>query len=386
MKRLAILGSTGSIGRSTLDVVASHPQRFRVTVLSAGRNAELLEEQARRFRPDVVVIEDASLAGRLQSALGPSTKVLVGREGLVEAARWPDTDLVVSALVGAAGLYPTWAAIDAGKTVALANKEALVVGGQFLTQRASETGALLLPVDSEHNALHQCLRGEDPREVRRLWLTASGGPFRTRAADTLADVTPDEALQHPTWSMGRKITIDSATLMNKGLEVIEARWLFGVEADRIRVVIHPGSIVHSMIEFVDGSFKAQLGAPDMRHPIQYALTWPERLATPLPPFDPVRAGPLQFFDPDLDRFPCLALAYDALRLGGAAPAVLNAANEVAVQAFLDGAIRFLDIPATLRRVLDAHAADPAGTLDEVLVADRSARATATRLLTQGVRT
>jgi 1-deoxy-D-xylulose-5-phosphate reductoisomerase len=278
--------------------------------------------------------------------------------------------------VGAAGLRSTWAAVDAGRHVALANKESLVVGGALLTARASETGARILPVDSEHNAIHQCLRGEDPREVRRLWLTGSGGPFRTRTVATLAAVTPAEALKHPTWNMGPKITVDSATLMNKGLEVIEAHWLFGLAPDRIRVVIHPQSTVHSMVEFVDGSLKAQLGITDMRHPIQYALSWPERWPTSLPPFDPVAAGPLTFEPPDPDRFPCLGLAYRALERGGAAPAVLNAANEVAVQAFLEGRLGFTEIAATVRTALDRHENDPAGSMEEVLAADARARETA----------
>jgi 1-deoxy-D-xylulose-5-phosphate reductoisomerase len=385
VKRLSILGSTGSIGRSTLDVVARNGGAFRVVALAAGRNVDLLEEQARALSPSLVATADAESAAELRRRLGASVTVVHGAEGLVKAATHPDADLVVSALVGALGLPPTLAAVDAGRVVALANKEALVVGGAFLTARARETGARLLPVDSEHNALHQCLRGESASEVRRIWLTASGGPFRTRSREALAAATATDALRHPTWTMGRKITIDSATLMNKGLEVIEARWLFDLEPERIRVVIHPKSIVHSMVEFVDGSFKAQLGITDMRHPIQYALTWPERWPTSLPPFDPVRSGPLEFEEPDPERFPCLPLAYEALRHGGAAPAVVNAANEVAVQAFLDGAIGFLDIPAVLRRVLDRHANDPASSLEEVLAADSRARETAARALAQGAR-
>jgi len=384
VKRLSILGSTGSIGASTLDVVQRHPAAFRVVALGAGRNVARLEEQVRRFEPDLVAVADAGAAAELRARIPSKVRLLVGVEGLQQIARHPEVDLVVSALVGAVGLLPTFAAVDAGKAVALANKEALVVGGGVLTARARETGAVLLPVDSEHNALHQCLRGEDPREVSRLWLTASGGPFRTRTPESMSSVSAAEALCHPTWSMGRKITIDSATLMNKGLEVIEAHWLFAIEPERIRVVIHPTSVVHSMVEFVDGSFKAQLGVTDMRSPIQYALTWPERWPSILPNFDPVVAGPLQFEDPDPRQFPCLGLAYEALRRGGAAPAVLNAANEVAVNAFLAGAAGFLDIPAVLRIALDRHGQDPARDLHELLAADARARETAGRVLSQGV--
>jgi len=376
VKGIVVLGSTGSIGTSTLDVVASFPGAFRVVALGAGRNLDRVEEQARRFEPELVAVADPEGAAELARRLGSRCRVVHGPDGLVEAALHPGADLAVCALVGAAGLRSTWAAVDAGRDVALANKESLVVGGAFLTARARQTGAAILPVDSEHNALHQCLRGEDTSEVRRLWLTGSGGPFRSRPVATLAAVTPAEALRHPTWSMGPKITVDSATLMNKGLEVIEAHWLFGLPAEKIRVVIHPKSVVHSMVEFVDGSFKAQLGVTDMRHPIQYALTWPERWAAPLPPFDPVAAGPLEFEPPDPDRFPCLGLAYRALERGGAAPAVLNAANEVAVEAFLAGRLGFTDVPVVVRSALDRHESDPAGSLEEVMAADARARRSA----------
>jgi 1-deoxy-D-xylulose-5-phosphate reductoisomerase len=383
VKRLAILGSTGSIGTSTLDVVRAFPGKFEVLALGAGGNVERLAEQVREFRPACVALGDARSASELASRIGPGCRVVHGPAGLIEVATWPDVDLVVSALVGAVGLRPTWAAIDGGRDVALANKETLVVAGEPITRRAAETGAVLLPVDSEHNALHQCLRGELAAEVRRLWLTASGGPFLRVPPSDLACVTVGQALDHPTWRMGRKVTIDSATLMNKGLEVIEARWLFGIEPARIRVVVHPSSVVHSMVEFVDGSFKAQLGVTDMRHPIQYALSWPTRWTTPLPPFDPVAAGPLVFEPPDLERFPCLGLAYRAIELGGAAPAVLNAANEVAVSAFLDGRLRFLDIAAVVAEALDHHAADAGATLDDLERADARARETAERLLVRG---
>jgi 1-deoxy-D-xylulose-5-phosphate reductoisomerase len=381
VKRLAILGSTGSIGQSTLDVVRAFPGELEVVTLGAGANVERLHEQVREFRPACVALGDLSAARELSARVGSGCRVLAGTDGLREVATWPGVDLVVSALVGAVGLRPTWAAIDAGRSVALANKETLVVAGEPITRRASETGAVLLPIDSEHNALHQCLRGERASEVRRLWLTASGGPFLRVPAADLARVA--QALAHPTWRMGRKITIDSATLMNKGLEVIEARWLFGIEPSRIRVVVHPSSVVHSMVELVDGSFKAQLGRTDMRHPIQYALSWPTRWPTPLPPFDPVAAGPLVFEPPDLERFPCLGLAYRAIESGGAAPAVLNAANEVAVAAFLDGRLRFVDIAAVVAEALDRHGGDGARDLDDLEHADARARAAAERLLARG---
>ena len=384
MKRLALLGSTGSIGRSTLQVVESLPEAFRIVALGAGRNLDLLEGQVDRYRPELVAVADETAAAEFRRRIGSRTPVAFGTGGLMEVARHPGVDLVVCGLVGALGLRPTWAAVDAGRHVALANKEALVVGGAHLTARARETGALILPVDSEHNALHQCLRGEKIEEVRRLWLTASGGAFRSRPPETLSEATPEEALEHPTWSMGRKITVDSATLMNKGLEVIEAHWLFGLESEKIRVVIHRKSVVHSMVEFVDGSFKAQLGVTDMRHPIQYALTWPERWSSDLPPFDLVGTGPLEFEHPDPERFPCLGLAYQALESGGSAPAVLNAANEVAVEAFLERKARFLDIPALIRACLERHGADPAASLDDVLAADARARQSAAQWLVNGV--
>jgi 1-deoxy-D-xylulose-5-phosphate reductoisomerase len=383
-KRLAILGSTGSIGRSTLQVVDSCPGAFRVVALAAGKNLDRLTRQVERHRPELVSVADEGLAREARTRLGNDVRVLWGAEGLEQVARHPDLDMVVCGLVGALGLPPTWAAVDAGHDVALANKEALVVGGAHLTRRARETGAQILPVDSEHNALHQCLRGERIEEVKALWLTASGGPFRDRAAESMADVKPAEALRHPTWKMGRKVTIDSATLMNKGLEVIEARWLFDLDADHIHVVVHPTSVVHSMVELVDGSFKAQLGVTDMRHPIQYALTWPDRRPSTLPAFDPVAAGPLEFFRPDLQRFPCLGLAYRALRAGGAAPAVLNAANEIAVEAFLDGRAGFADIPRVIEAALERHGGESADSLSDVMAADGRARQTASRYLTDGV--
>ncbi len=384
MKRLSILGSTGSIGTSTIDVVGSRPGDFQVVALAAGRNTGRLAEQARALRPRLVVVADEATAQAIDGMLPAGTRVASGRDGLIAAARLEEVDLVVCGLVGAVGIEPAFAAVDAGKSVALANKESLVAAGAFVMPRAAETGALILPVDSEHNALHQCLRGESASEIKTLWLTASGGPFRGFSRDAMAAATPEQALRHPTWVMGPKVTIDSATLMNKGLEVIEARWLFGVPGERIRVVVHPGSVVHSLVEFADGSFKAQLGVTDMRHPIQYALTYPERLPSALPSFDLVASGPLRFEDLDTDLFPCVGLAYEALAAAGAAPAVLNAANEVAVAAFLDRRAGFLDIPAAIRGALDRHAGAAASTLDDVLAADRAARKTAADLLASGV--
>jgi len=386
MKRLSILGSTGSIGTQTIDVIGSRPGEFRVVALAAGRNVSRLLDQTVALRPELVVVSDEAQARELASRLPAGTRIAFGRDGLIEAARHPEAELVVCGLVGAVGIEPAYAAVDAGKDVALANKEALVAAGAFIMARASITGAAILPVDSEHNALHQCLRGELTNEVKALWLTASGGPFRGWDRDAISRATPGQALRHPTWVMGSKVTIDSATLMNKGLEVIEARWLFGVRPDRIRVVVHPESVVHSLVEFVDGSFKAQLGITDMRHPIQYALTYPRRLASSLlKPFDLVAAGPLRFEAPDPENFPCLGLAVEALRRGGAAPAVVNAANEVAVAAFLEHRAGFLDIPATIRGALDRHADASSATLDDILAADRLARKTAADLLVSGVK-
>jgi len=376
VKQLSVLGATGSVGVNTLKVVSAQPGAFGIRALAAGRNLDLLETQIAAFQPELVAVADQEHAVELQRRIGATSRVLHGAAGLVEVAACPGVDMVVSALVGAVGVRPTYAALEAGRDVALANKEALVVAGDLMIRCAEKHGARILPVDSEHNALHQCLRGEHIAEVKRLWLTASGGPFRGYGIEQLQQVTPAQALNHPTWKMGNKITIDSATMMNKGLEVIEARWLFDVSHESIRIVIHPSSIVHSMVEFVDGSFKAQLGNADMRHPIQYALTWPERQALDLPAFDPVSAGPLHFEAPDLESFRCPKLAYQALEHGGAAPAVLNAANEVAVTAFLDGRIGFMDIPAMIDAALDRHASVPAANLEEILAADARARATA----------
>ena len=377
VKRLAILGSTGSIGQSALSVVAEHPDRLKVVTLAAGENAELLAEQIVRFRPDAAAVATPAAARELKTRLDrvPVTILPTGRDGLVAAAAYPDVDIVLCASSGTAGLEAALAAIEEGRTLALANKEVLVMAGAVMVDAARRRNVAILPVDSEHNAIHQCLDGRSPRDVKRLILTASGGPFRNADAAALERVTPADALRHPTWRMGRKITIDSATLMNKGLEVIEARWLFGVPAGQIDVVIHPQSVVHSMVEFTDGSVLAQLGATDMRLPIQYAFSYPERWPTPVPPLDMTRAGVLEFAPPDVERFPCLALAYRALDHGGGWPVVLNAANELAVQAFLDGHLPFTGIPKVIEAALAKadHSIDTPKTLTDVRAADDCAR-------------
>ncbi|MFM7065649.1 MAG: 1-deoxy-D-xylulose-5-phosphate reductoisomerase [Gammaproteobacteria bacterium] len=382
---LTVLGSTGSIGRSTLDVVARHPDRFRVVALTAQRDDARLLEQVITFRPDHAVLLDAAAAQRLGAAVraaGLPTQVHAGAAALEQVAALPEAEAVMAAIVGAAGLLPTLAAAQAGKRVLLANKEALVMSGRLLMTAVANHGATLLPIDSEHNAIFQCLpqdlpggpaAGREPRGVRRLLLTASGGPFLRRGADTLATVTPEEACRHPKWSMGRKISVDSATLMNKGLELIEACWLFGLPPARIEIVVHPQSIVHSLVDYVDGSVLAQLGAPDMRTPIAQALGWPERIESGVAPLDLAAAGRLDFEAPDPVRFPALRLARAAAEAGGTAPAVLNAANEVAVAAFLGGGLNFPGIPAVIEEVLGALPVCEAQTLEAVLAADAEAR-------------
>jgi 1-deoxy-D-xylulose-5-phosphate reductoisomerase len=367
VKHLAILGSTGSIGQSTLAVVDAHPSRLQVVALAAGDNVELLAEQARRYRPDMVAMAAAGGVDRMRRASGgiDSPAVVGGADGLIAVATHPRADMVICASAGTAALEAVVAAIDAGKTIALANKEVLVTAGELVTAAARRKGVTILPIDSEHNAVHQCVHGRLPAEIRRIILTASGGPFRHLTEEQLERVGPDEALRHPTWRMGRKITVDSATLMNKGLEVIEAHWLFDVRADQIDVVIHPQSVVHSLVELTDGSMIAQLGVTDMRLPIQYACSYPERWDTPLPPLDLTRAGQLEFHAPAHDRFPCLALAYRALRTGGTLPVVLNAANEVAVEAFLEGKLSFRSIPLVIERAMNAHRVEAAATLEAV---------------------
>ena len=370
MKRLAILGSTGSIGRSALAVVDAHPARLKVVSLAARENAELLAQQVKQYCPSIVAMATGEAGDRLRGACsGPEPRIETGPAGLIAVATHPDVDIVLCASSGTAGLEAVLAAIDASKTIALANKEVLVMAGELVTRRAQRRGVPILPVDSEHNDIHQCLHGRPHSEIRRLILTASGGPFRQFTAAELEHVRPEEALRHPTWQMGRKITIDSATLMNKGLEVIEARWLFDVQADRIDVLVHPQSIVHSMVELNDGSVIAQLGVTDMRLPIQYACSYPDRWEAALPSLDLTRAPRLEFHAPDTERFPCLALAYRALREGGTLPVVLNAANEVAVEAFLDGRLAFPAIPRLIELTMNAHVVQRVSTLDVVRAAD-----------------
>ncbi|MBK6588866.1 MAG: 1-deoxy-D-xylulose-5-phosphate reductoisomerase [Acidobacteria bacterium] len=387
MKPISILGSTGSIGCNTLQVI-EHLGDFRVVAMAAGRNILKFAEQIARFQPELVSCQDAASADQLKLEIGRIggriPQIEVGDDGLVSVATHPDSETAVSAIVGAVGLVPTLRAIEAGKRVAIANKETLVIAGELMTAAAARSGAEILPVDSEHNAIHQCLRGEDPTEVKRLILTASGGPFRTKTREEIEDATRDEALNHPNWKMGEKITIDSATLMNKGLEVIEAKWLFGFEADQISVVVHPQSVVHSMVEMIDGSIIAQMGVTDMKHAIQYALTYPSRQQNCTPPLDLATLSRLDFEEPDLDRFPCLGLAYSALRTGGTMPAVLNGANEIAVQAFLDGNIRLSEIAAINRAVMDEHEARPADSLEAILETDTWARSRAIMKLSKTV--
>jgi 1-deoxy-D-xylulose-5-phosphate reductoisomerase len=378
---VAILGSTGSIGCNTLRVIESlGRQHFCVVALGAGHNVQLLADQIAAHLPELVSVETEDTAHDLRAKLFERDidlpRIVIGEAGLIEVATHAQADCVVSATVGAVGFVPTLRALESGKRVALANKETLVMAGELMTQAASKSGAELLPVDSEHNALHQCLRGEKRSEVRRIILTASGGPFRTRTKKQMQDATVSEALHHPTWNMGAKITIDSATLMNKGLEVIEAHWLFGFAPEQIDIVVHPESVVHSMIELVDGSVIAQMGVTDMRHAIQYALTYPDRHGCELPPLDLTALSALHFEPPDTDRFPCIALAYRALRTGGTLPAAMNAANEEAVQAFIDERISLTDIPLVIEAVMDSHRSQPATELTAILEADESARLSA----------
>ena len=385
---VAILGSTGSVGESTLDVIARHPDRFRVVALGAHRNVEKLAEQCRRFSVPYAALADASAASRLEAALrarNAPTRVIAGPDGLAEIASHPDVHSVMAAIVGAAGLPSTLAAARAGKRLLLANKESLVMAGPLLMRTVRESNATLLPIDSEHNAVFQCLppnarSGEAPPGVRRILLTASGGPFIDADRSRLDRVTPDEACAHPNWVMGRKISVDSATLMNKGLEFIEACLLFGVAPTQVEVVIHRESIVHSLVEYVDGSVLAQLGAPDMRTPIAHALAWPERVSSGVQSLDLIKVGTLRFEAPDLLRFPALALAQEAARAGGSRPASLNAANEVAVSAFLEGGLNFARIPSVIESVMAATSGGEIRDLDDVLAADAEARARATALM------
>jgi 1-deoxy-D-xylulose-5-phosphate reductoisomerase len=385
LRGVSILGSTGSIGCNTLRVVESlGPAKFRVVALGAGRNVAQLVDQISRHQPELVSVQTEEAAEQLQAELRrrdiSPPRIAIGESGLIEVATHSKADCVVSGTVGAVGFVPTLRALEAGKRVALANKETLVMAGELMTRAAAKSGAELLPVDSEHNALHQCLRGEQRSEVRRIILTASGGPFRTHDKAAIETATVAEAMKHPTWNMGAKITIDSATLMNKGLEVIEAHWLFGFSAHEISIVVHPESVVHSMIELIDGSVIAQMGVTDMRHAIQYALTYPERHASELAPLELAKLTSLHFEEPDLERFPCISLAYRALKTGGTLPAAMNAANEEAVHAFIDERIALTDIARVIESVMNQHHTRPATDLEAVLDADRTARAAAASII------
>jgi 1-deoxy-D-xylulose-5-phosphate reductoisomerase len=372
MKNVVLLGSTGSIGTSTIKVAGDLPERVRLVGLAAGGNADLLIEQARRFQPGVVSLQDAAKVPQVRAAL-PDTEVVQGAEGLLRLATLPEADIVLIAIVGTAGLQPALAAIRAGKDLAIASKEILVMAGETVMGEARKHGVKVLAVDSEHSAIFQCLDDKPPSSVRNLWLTASGGPFRQTPREEFAHITVERALRHPSWVMGTKITIDSATLFNKGLEMIEARWLFDIEMARVQVVVHPQSVVHSMVEFVDGSLLAQLSTPDMCLPIQYALTYPDRVASGRVQTNLARLGSLTFEEPDLERFPALVLARRAGEVGGTLPAVLNAANEVAVEQFVGRRLSFNGITETVRRVMDAHAIVERPTLSEILAADAWAR-------------
>lgn len=374
MKNLAIIGSTGSIGTQTLDIVRRHPDRFRAVVLTAGRNTELLIKQAREFQPEAVVIADATCHAEVKTALADtSVQVLSGNDALCEAATWPDVDTVVTALVGFAGLASTVAAIEAGRTIALANKETLVVAGSLIMPLAQKHGVNILPIDSEHSAIFQCLQGEPAESVEKILLTASGGPFRTFDKDALARVTAAEALRHPNWTMGQKITIDSATMMNKGFEMIEACHLFGVTPAQVEVVVHPESVIHSAVQFRDGSVKAQLAVPDMRLPIQHALCHPERIDLEAGRIDLFTLGTLHFERPDTTRFPCLAYAYKAAETGGTLPCVMNAANEVANLAFREGVIAYPQLCDTILYTMEHTPHIAAPTLDDCFATDKEAR-------------
>ena len=381
MRSLSILGSTGSIGVSTLDVVRQHPDKFRITGLAAGNDVALLAEQIKEFRPVAVSLKDEESAKKLRALCGEyKPEILFGVEGTAAIAASEGVDMVVSAIVGAAGLVPTVSAIKAGKHIALANKETLVVAGQLVSDLVKKHNVKLLPVDSEHSAIFQSLAGHRAEDVERIILTASGGPFRNTSAEELKNVTLEQALKHPQWTMGAKITIDSATMMNKGLEVIEAHWLFNMPAEKIDVVVHPQSIIHSMVEYIDGCVIAQLGSPDMRAPIAYALAWPERCESGINKLDLPKTGTLTFEEPDMIRFPALRLAFDALKAGRTYPAVLNAANEIAVAAFLDRKIKFTDIAETVDKTMQAHKAYTPVELDEYLQADHWARETAKKII------
>jgi 1-deoxy-D-xylulose-5-phosphate reductoisomerase len=384
MKRLAILGSTGSIGVNTLDIVRQFPERFQVISLSAGLNTGLLRQQILQFRPKVVSVLNRELAEALKRDLSSeSPEIVDGIEGLIKVATHPEVDQVVSAIVGAVGLIPTLSAIKTGKSVALANKESLVMAGKIVMEEARRSGVQILPIDSEHSAIFQSLLGHRKETIQRLILTASGGPFLNLPVSKLPDVTVKDALHHPNWEMGKKITIDSASLMNKGLEVIEAHWLFDMPVEKITVQIHPQSIIHSMVEYIDGSVIAQMGIADMRVPISYALSFPNRLPLSLPGLDLPQKGGLTFQVPDLDRYPCLKLAYQSIKIGETMPAILNASDEVAVNAFLEGAIKFTEIPLLIQRVMEDHDVKPVHTVEDILKADHWARERAKTIIERG---
>lgn len=379
MKKITILGSTGSIGRNTLDVISRNRNDFRVVGLAAGKNLDLLEEQIKAFSPEIVAVADSSAADSLRKRTN-GVRILSGDDGVQQVASYEHADLVISAIVGSAGLLPTLTAIRAGKTIGLANKEALVIAGEIVIKEAKKYGAKLIPVDSEHSAVFQCIQGQSSSEIKRIILTASGGPFVNSSREELKDIKADDALRHPNWNMGRKISIDSATLMNKGLEVIEACWLFGMPAEKIDVLIHPQSIVHSMVEFSDRSFLAQMSVPDMRGPIAYALSYPDKIKDPIPGLELDKIGTLTFKKPDNESFPCLSYAYDALKAGGTMPSVLNASNEIAVETFLNNEIGFNDIPIVIRKTMEKHSVKQLSSVEDVLQADSWARETAMKFI------
>ncbi len=382
MKKISILGSTGSIGVSALEVIRRHRDRLSVAALSAGRNIGLLGEQIREFNPGLVSVlyeEDARELSRSAGVNG-GTKVFWGADGLRRVATAGDAQMVLSAIVGGAGLTPTLEAIDAGKDIALANKETLVMAGGLVMEKARQKGVKILPVDSEHSAIFQCMEGHRRQDIKRIILTASGGPFRNHSTEKMRHVTVKDALRHPNWKMGKKITIDSASMMNKGLEVIEARWLFAMDIEKIHVHIHPQSIIHSMVEYIDGSVMAQLGIPDMKGPISYAFSYPERFKSEEESVDFIKAGNLEFIRPDMESFPCLKLAYEAARKGGTTPCVLNASNEIAVEAFLAGRIGFMDIPVVIEKTVAAHEVGDASSIGVILESDRWAREKAIKII------
>ena len=382
MKKITILGSTGSIGLSALDVIEKNSQRFQVKALTAGKNIKLLKKQIEKFKPEVVAVSNKETALKLRDSLTNKNKVKVfyDKEGLKEVASFSSADMVISAIAGSAGLVPTLAAIEAGKNIALANKETMVMAGGIVTGRAKKKRVKIIPVDSEHSAIFQCLEGQNRGNLRRIILTASGGPFLNLTTKELKNVTLSQTLRHPNWKMGRKVTIDSASMMNKGLEVIEAKWFFNLDISCIDVLIHPQSIVHSMVEFTDGAFLAQMGIPDMRVPIAYALTYPERINNDLPLLNLVKTGKLEFCSPDMKKFPCLRLAYAAGICGGTAPVVLNAADEIGVSAFMENKIRFIDLPKVIETVLTSHNIIDNPSLDDILQTDLWARREANKII------